>query len=650
MNRRRTNFLLPLLAVVLLTVGGWGCRAWRAKTGARHEQAALARTETLINTGQATEALVLVEAFARTSPDTAWPRLELAALTAAQDLPRLALIFGRTPARILADEAASALMARAFLHARKPAEFERVRAAWRGHEQRLDAWLALDVDTLVIVGKSPEAEKMLRARTLPGEMDATRLVRLSLLTANHDLAESWKLLTQATALQPRDPDVRSFRGQILETRGRIELARVEYVAALVAAPSNPLLRDQLADFYLRRHNHDLALDTWTEALSRPSTDFIWLKAHFWNRVLRPVNFPTAGQPSAGELEPLVRQIATLKPGRFFDAKAFEQLPHAQTYAAQRQEVFWLRLLDALQTRQEAAALDLLKFEPPRLRSWDPDLAGALARILSFRQTQSWNPPGFTFSSTLAETNQPPLFRQLEKAARQELTTPNHRAVLTPELAELLRSSNVFSAVLLTAGWREAALQFRPQAQLSPPDPDWLASGFAQALRINRSPGAALNFLGAGALPPAAALVRAEILAEEGRRDEARTQLTSLAKLDSSVGFRAAFLLTLDATENRQLDRARQCIAQQPLLAQADLGKELLARLALAENRPAEAEKIYRGIVKSSIEAKTWFARQAFAEQRWPAARQLTNELLDLIPDSPQLRENLLAIDQAEARR
>ena len=78
-------------------------------------------------------------------------------------------------------------------------------------------------------------------------------------------------------------------------------------------------------------------------------------------------------------------------------------------------------------------------------------------------------------------------------------------------------------------------------------------------------------------------------------------------------------------------------------------EELLARLALAEGKTQDAEHIYRGIVGSSVEAKTWFARQAFSQRQWKRARQLTNELLELIPDSAQLRENLLAIDKAEGR-
>jgi len=650
MKRPARILILASVALLLTGVCVAGFRAWRARALVRQEQAAHSRAGSLIREGKAAEALAMVEAFARKETKLEWSRLEVSALTALQNLPRLASLFERTPARIIADEEASVLMGHAFLHARKSAQYTRIRAGWRGHEQRVDAWLMLDTDALVLAGKPRDAEQLLRSRTLPGEADAARLMRLALVTAKKDLAGAWRLLDQAAALDPRNSDVRSFRGQILETAGRPELARVEYVAALVAAPRNPLLRDQLAEFYHRSRSYDLALDTWVEALGQPNFDFIWLKTQFWSQVLRPTDLSALGAPPSGDLEPLVRQLATLKPGNFFDTNAFSQLPRARVYAAQRQEVFWLRLLDALQLGREKEASDLLRFEPERLYSWEPELAAALRRILCFRQKESLCPPGLVGARAETDTNRPPFFVLLEEAARREKGAPNHSASLAPELASVLRGPNAFSLALLAAGWREAGLRLRAQHQIAPGEPDWSIRAFAEALRLNRGSKAALDFLGSGDLPPVAALQRAELLVQAGRSAEARDQLAPLAALSSGVGFRAAYLLALDTAAAHHLDAAREIVARQPLLAQDEAGKELLAGLALEEGKPAEAERIYRGICGTSVAAKTWFARQAFTQGRWKEARQLTNELLDLIPDSMQLRENLLAIDKAEGRR
>ncbi len=650
MVRRRTALLLATATLALVLAGFVGFRYWRAGLLARQEQRAFARAESLLQQGKPVDALALVQSFRQPASALAWPRVELQALTALRDIPRLALIYDRTPERILADEPASALVARAFLHARKTNDFTRLRGVWRGRESRPEIWLALDCDALILAGKPRQAEQFLHARTLPGTADATRLVRLALLIAPRDLPGAWELLAQAAGMQPRNPDIRSFRAQILEAAGRPAEARVEYVAALVAEPRNPLLRDQLAGFYQRQRNYDLALDTWTEALAQPTLDFVWLKAQFWSRMVRPVKFDLSTSPPNGEFKPLVQWIAALAQGRFFDTNGFAQLPGSHLYAAQRQEVFWLRLLDALQSGRETEAFQLLKFEPKFKQSWEPDLAAALYRTLYYRQKRSLNPPDFVFASQIPAAARHQFFVQLEDAALRERTSANHPASLPAELDALLRGPNAFAAAALAAGWREAALQLGSTNADFAHQPEWLVYGLAQVLRINRSPQVAREFLARQRSAPALDLLRAELLVEAGRRTEALKLLTPLASMNSGEGFRAACLLALDAAEQRHFDVARQFVERQPLLAADNSGKELCARLALAEGKTAEAEQIYRGIVATSVEAKTWFARRAFAQKQWDAARQLTHELLNLIPDSPQLRENLLAIDQAEAAR
>jgi hypothetical protein len=649
MPRRRTLLLLTPATLGLAVAGLIGFRYWHAGLLARQEQRAFARAEALLQQGKPEDALALVQSFTQPALALAWPRVELQALTALRDIPRLALIYDRTPERILADEPASALLARACLHARKTNDFSRLRGVWRGRESRPEIWLALDCDALILAGQPRQAEQFLRSRTLPGTADATRLVRLALLTAPRDLPGAWELLAQAAQMQPRNPDIRSFRAQLLEAAGRPAEARVEYVAALVAEPRNPLLRDQLADFYQRQRNYDLALDTWTEALAQPTLDFVWLKAQFWSRVVRPIKFD-ASLPSVpnGELKPLAQQIAALPRGRFFDTNAFAQLSGAHLYAAQRQEVFWLRLLDALQSGREAEAFQLLKFEPKFKQSWEPDLAAALYRTLYYRQKRSLNPPDFVFASQVPAAARHQFFVQLEDAAFRERTSANHPASLPVELDALLRGPNAFAAAALAAGWREAALQLGTTNADFAHQPEWLVYGLAQVLRINRSPQAAREFLARQRSAPALDLLRAELLIEAGQRAEALKRLAPLATLNSGEGFRAAYLLALDAAENRRFDAARRYVEQQPLLAADNAGKELCARLALAEGKTAEAEQIYRAIAATSVEAKTWFARRAFAQKQWKEAREWTFELLKLIPDSPQLRENLLAIDRAEA--
>lgn len=647
MTRRRPLIILAIL-VVFGIAGVFGFREWRMERRVRREREALENAQTFLKSDKPNEALVLADTYASHSEDPAWIRVRIQAVTKLQLLPRLGLLFDRFPEDVLKDEDASALLARGYLQANMPAQLERVRAAWRGREHRLDTWRMLDADMYLLMGDKRKAEKLLSGSPSTAGTEASRLIRLALVTGDRDPVAACKLLDQAVALEPTNSVARWSRGEVLERMGRVRLARVEYVSALTASPSNLYWRDQLAEFYLRCHNHDLAVETWSETPVKPFPDFIQLKLQFFNRVLRPTPQSSPVATAPGELEPLVRLIETLKPGRFFDSDAFKRLPYAGSYGAQRPEVFWLRLLDNLQTGAEAPALDMFTTEAPRLQSWDPDLAGAVARVLYFRKKQSLNPPGIAFRSMWAETNRPPFFALLERTARDELAAPDHKAKLSPDFSSLLRGSNIFSHLFMTAGWREAAVQLRRTPHVEPGEPDALSAAYAEALSLNRNPAAALDYLGNGALPLATTLVRAELLLEAGRKDDARGQLQGMAKHNSPTGVRAASLLALDAIERKDYAKGRQAVAEQPLLAQSNLGKELLARMALAENRTAEAERIYQGIQGTSIEAKTWLARKAFMEKRWKDARQIINESLELIPDSPQLRETLAAIDKAEA--
>ena len=645
------RFRLPIILLIVVLVGVTGAfafREWRVKAAARRKEMALAEAQALIKSNKPKEALALADTYANDSEDPAWLRVQLQAVTKLEMLPRLGRLFERFPEVVLKDEDASVVLAHGYLQANMPAMLERVRAAWRGHERHPESWRMLDADTYLLMGDRRKAEKLLTGNPTQGDMEAQRLIRLALVTAERDPVEACKLLDQAVAMQPTNSVARWSRGEVLERMGRMRMARVEYVSALTASPGNLYWRDQLAEFYLRSHNHDLAVATWQETPVKPFPDFIQLKLQFFNRVLRPdqTNSPVATAP--GELEPLVRLIEGLKPGRFFDAEAFKRLPFAGSYAAQRPEVFWLRLLDLLQTGGESAALDMFTTEAPRLQSWDPDLAGAVARVLYYRKKQSLNPPGIAFRSMWAETNRPPFFALIERAARDEQAAPDHKAKLSPDFSSLLRGSNIFSHLFMTAGWREAALQLRHSPHVEPGEPDALTAAYAEALSLNRNAGAALDFLGNGALPLATTLVRAELLLEVGRKDDARGQLRGMAKHNSPTGVRAASLLALDAIERKDYAGARQCIADQPLLAQSNLGKEMLARMALAENRPADAEALYHSIESTSIEAKSWLARKAFAEKRWKDARRIVNESLELIPDSPELQSTLAAIDRAEA--
>ena len=486
---------------------------------------------------------------------------------------------------------------------------------------------------------------MLRSQTLTGKAEAARLERLSLLVANRDLPQAWKLLAEATALDPKNAELRSFRAQILETAGKPEAARVEYTAALAADEKNPLMRDQLAEFFFRQGNYDYALKLWEACLPDPTFDYVWLKTAFWGRMIHPVTLDSA-KVSDGELQPLVRWVIDLPAGQFGDTNTFAQLPLARNYQGQRQEVFWLRVADALQHHREREAAQLLQFNSFHARSWQPDLESALVRILHYRYQKSFNPNGYFYISATPAANQHQFFGTLQTLAARERA--DGRVTVPADLDALLRGPDAFAAAFIAAGWREAALNLCAVDTTPTNEPSWFAYGMAEALRMNENNAAAEKFIARQQPDPALKLLAAEMLIADGKSQEGVNRLPELAKLNTPVGYRASYLLALASVDAKQYDTAAKWVRQNPLLANELTGQELLADIDLRAGQIAKGEAIYRSIQDTSLQAKTYFARQAFNQKNWKLARELTSQLIRQAPDALQYRANLAEIDRLEA--
>ena len=638
------NKFVVMVAVVLVVAGTavfFGIKSWRNRVVVRQEQRAFAETQKLIGQNNFRDALAIIRQQPSDTAKLNWPPLEVRALTGLFAAPELAAIYQRTPSRISADEQASLVLARAFLASRNQAAFASIRKSWAGHETRSVDWLVLDSDVFLEAGKPREAEKVLRSQKFAGKAEAVRLERLSLLVARNDLPQAWQLLSAAAELDSRNPELRSFRGQMLEAAGKPEAARIEYLAAVIAQTNNPLFTDQLAEFYRRQNNYDAALAAWEAALTRPSYDFIALKTAFWQRLIRPGKFDVDKTPD-GELQPLANWIAGLNTSEFFDTNSFNALPSAQQLAQQRQEIFWLRLADALQQKHETEAASLLQFNPFRARSWQPDLEVALARIIHYRQKHSLNPPEIVAVTDTSPDRQQ-LFSQLDALAAQERTTGH--AVVPADLDALLRGPDAFAAAFLAAGWREAALRLGNPDRDCSKEPAWFAYGLAQTLRMNRSDSAALEFLAKQNATPTLRLLAAEIKITSGNATTGLTELTRLAPENSPVGFRASYILALANVDANKFAAARQWVLQSAPLSADVLGSELLANIAVRTGQTAEAERIYKSIAARSIPARAFLAKQAFDQRNWAEARRLTSELVQVAPEDLQFRANLAVIDK-----
>jgi tetratricopeptide (TPR) repeat protein len=633
--------------VVFLGLGAgaaFGVRAWRAAVVLHQEQRAYKKARELLQADRAADAFTIVAAEEKPDSPLDWPALEVAALAGIRDLPRLSAIYEKTPGRVLANEEASVLVARGFVSSRRPVDFTRVRSTWRGHERQPALWLILDSDALLLQGKPREAEKLLRSQTLAGKADADRLTRLALIVGGRDMDQAWQLINRASQLDPRNPDIRSFRAQILEAAGHPGEARVDYVAAVLAQTNNPVLRDDLAEFYRRQGNYDLALQTWREAIALPTYDYLWLKAAFWGKLIQPVPL-AADKVAAGDLQPLAQWVISLPDNTYWNSNSFNDLTESRRYLTDRQELFWLQMIELLRTHHERDAYYLLKFNTFRSRSWQPDLEDALRRILSYRIDHALSPSEYSYVSATPAADRHQFFIALDQYGRAEA----EGATTAPpaDLQALLKGPDVFAAAFLAAGWREVALQLysggKPSAY-----PDWFAYGLGQDVRINRGNPAALDFLATSQATPDIELLQAEILMTTGKTQEALNQFAALASLNSPVGYRASYVLALADLDLKKYNDARAWVLRQPQLSKDVTGRELLARISLREGNPAEASRQYHALATESIEARVFLAHEAFDHKEWAEARRYTLELLQLLPDQLQLRENLNVIARAAA--
>jgi hypothetical protein len=646
MSRR----LLLTVLVIILAVGvlGVGADAWRRHIIAAQREKVRADVEQLLARNRLREARAGVQLFLRqnahglsAAEQAAWTRLDVQVSEALRDVARLVWLYDRQPRCLDGHEEAALTVLRALATAGANPAAERLRAQWRGHEQRPALWLAYDADRLAAAGQREEAIALLEGTTFAGPADCGRLMRLALLHRDEP-ALAAALLQRAFAADPRNPDLRTFRGQLLEAAGEVALARVEYVAAHVARPADPLLRDQLAEFYVRTGALAAAVQTWREGLGPEMPDFLWCKALFWERVA----FPRPGSAPAcppGPLEPAVNFLRQLPPSRFFDAAAFASARDAARLATTRQELFWLQLLQDLADGREAAALERVETRGYRGAAWDPELESVLRIVLKYRLQQRTPGPGDFALQPRAESRHF-LFEQLASWARSAVESD---ATLPAATKDFIAGPQAFAGIFLAAGWVEAGLRLAGDQPLPAAAPEWYRFAVAQGLRLNRGAAAALAFVQAQPASPLLDLLRGELLFASQRDVAAVQALRPLAGRDDDAGLRAAWLLAVYELGRGDAAASEALVAGNARLAASPRGAELRARMALARQDLAAATRHYEAAKDDSLEAGIFLSRLAFQRRDWAAARKLTEALVAKYPDELQLQANLEAIGRAE---
>jgi len=628
------------IGVMIVAIGTWfGVRGWRDAVVERQRSRAAEAVQELVAEQRWLEARGAVRNFWRTyGADVAreeqarWREYDVLTSERTGDLARLVWLESEFPDLVHSREETCLMIVRSFAAAGQSEEADRLREVWRGREEHPHWWFYWEVDQHLAAGGPEEARLMLESREFVGEADAGRHVRLAFLAGTP--GDAWAALQEAVERNPRDPDVRSFRGQLLERIGAPDQARVEYVAALVAAPDDVVRRDQLAHFYRRQSNGRLALQTWRDGLTEAAPDFLWLRVLCWERLWGGEAAPLPAAP-VGAWSDLIGALRALPPDRFWQEGMIDD-PVSRRRAAQRPEVELLKALEEVRVGRLHEAMELFSELSAEARALHPVAVAAVRAVLRWRLLEL--EPDFGFlPPAVPGTVEHTLFQQLRDWPA---------AGLLPETADVLAGPNMGTALMLAAGWPQAAMMMPRSADFAAAVPDWLPYGVAVALNQQAGSEAALTYLKSQPVRPTLRLLMAEITWGD-RPADALAQLRSLRQEPGDVGFRASWLLAMAAINQGQPEEAVRLVEAHPQLREARSGRELLARAALARGDEARVNAIYEELGPESLDAGLWLARTAFVGGDWPRARALTLELIDRFPAQVELRRNLDRIDEAE---
>jgi hypothetical protein len=636
-----------LLLVFLLLVAAL---FWRNAVAAKHNRTAFALAEAAARDGDFSRALRIINSRPPGKGDVAaensWSDLEVRCCVQLGLLNRLDSMFNFRRESVLADEEACLMLARAAMHLNDTNRIDLLAGPWRSRTAPPHLWLNFEADRMMLAADPKGAMSLLRQSEFPGTNDSGRLVRLAMLTATDSFGDAWNLLADAYERNPRNSEVRLYRGQILEKAGRPRFARIEFEAAHFAATNNPIYRDTLAEFYRRQGNQLGALDVWAQDLTAETPGFIWTKALFWNRVLRRAEIPIYSVTNrADAFHAFNRYLHNIPTNQFWDEITFDLIPSKAVIQRRQPEAYWLSVLEALRDARFETALDRLRNNPFGNRVWSPELFATLTRILHFRKRGDLNPP---------EQDLPPVNSTNSHAFLVQIDTAAHKQrvmgklyQLPDDLQKILADDDAPALALLAAGWFQAGLDLLKKETWPGTTPPWVPYAIAQAHRIVDGPEAALAFALKQAASPELNLLIAELNLATGKTAAGLEGLAGIAPHDSGFGYRAAWLLsTLHLGQERHTEAAA-AVAGQPRLLNSNLGQEILARIAIAKKQTNTATRIYQNIVTNSIEAKAYLARLAYANSNYLLARQLTETLQFELPDVMQFRANLQAIDTAE---
>ena len=632
--------------VILVFLTAFGVKQWQKHVIERQDELSRKTVKDLISEANYKGAWSILQTKTAQQVDADWLSLKLDALVGMRNMVLLDSHYAESPHSVYRHEQASLLLGRKFAHQRDTDSFRNLQSRWINQSHDTNLWMSLEIDHDLLSGDTKGAWTKLEAIDQNGLLPSKQLIQRALIRGSTNSLAALEDLNLAISSEPFSPESRSFRGQILESLGELKLARLEYVAAHLAESSNPLWRDQLAEFYRRYQKYDFALSTWTEAAPNESTDYIFLKSAFWRRVVGGVGIKLHENIPVGPFSELADFISNLPSGQFWDQTSFQNLKDQSFLESARQEIYWLSILQFLKNGDELAALNILKSRPFKSAVWEIYLHETLSSVIRYRQTGRFSSSELFSSSRTLNTEGQHTLIHLVVTFLQAESFNSEDVEIDPKLESLLRGPNAYAAVLMASDWREAALVlFSESGDLAFKDyPSWFHYGMGQMIRYNRSKDSALAYLSNFDQSSDVKFLIGELLVGLGETAQAMKIFNQVAQFKSPEGAHAAWFIAIDHLENHHFDKAMEFIQTNPNLNSSVQGLELRAKVAELTDDKKTATKIYQSILDQSAMARQFLADEAFKNKDFQTARKYTVELLEDAPDDLKIMSNLRAID------
>ena len=631
---------LGIVSTSLVVAGGLAY-AMRSAEPERPPSVEMARE--FLDAKQPSAALAVARALDAESPEVV--DLEIAATTQQKNVFGLAALYDKHPDAVAEQDAAAQLVARSALMTGDEATVDELLAQWEGKSDQPHAWLCMAADRAFREGDFDAAREILESNSFDGSRDAGRQLRLAMLDAADSPAVALERINELVMQAPRSGDAHLMRAQLLEGLDRLPEARVAFVTALAAVPENPFYRYELASFYRRRGDLRFAMRTWEDSLELNNPEPGWLKTLFWSRVAHPSQRTLDdAETLKGGFADVVAFLNDLDDERFFNDEAFRRLPTSRAIARRHQEIYWLKLLEALRSGDEPAAIALLDANRFRVQSWNVVLEDALRSLLEFRSGGELSRRTQRSFGGLPAHKVHPFIAALCPA---EGSQPDAK------LAAFLRSGDAVSMTLVASGWMEAALRMPHSDRCEDAAPHHMAYAMTQAYRSNRTPDEAFQF--AMRQPESSALdaVLGEMHLARGEADEAM-QMWRLASQDvGPAGYRASWMLAVELLGRDRLNEAERVVNAHADLRHAVIGQELLARIALQRGEVDNAVAIYESIASDSIDARLFAIQRRLArgtDADLQEAQAIGEQLFAVHPDIPSVRRLVLQLNDLNRER